>query len=412
MEPDGGADEDLDIGGGGASAVQADWLEGMDPKSTFMLNFKHLGNPKKTRKDLRCFCFEKIVDSDRTNLKDLIQSIIEQYPPGYMEVAHLQYHDHILKSFPQGLSQQLSNVVQVVWPYLAIDSTFLTGKYKGQLASASDAIGSPNSLAICTDAGQAIMNGVKEVFPQVEHRECMFHLVTNFKKKFHGKVFDDHLWAAAYSWNPYVFEKHWLAMEKEKPATTAYLRKCHSRLWTRSQFSTRSKVDYVTNNLAESFNNWIKEHKSLNLDDFLDKIRQLLMSKWNQRRKISRKLDGLILPHIIKKLNEQSRELELEVKECSEEVGEVTALGGSGFRFVVNLLDRTCSCRQWQVSRIPCRHAIAFITSLSNAALDNYVDPYYSVDKFRVAYAQLIPAMPDKTQWPKATHEFFMYPPL
>jgi len=120
----------------------------------------------------------------------------------------------------------------------------------------------------------------------------------------------------------------------------------------------------------------------------------------------------LILPHIIKKLNEQSRELELEVKECSEEVGEVTALGGSGFRFVVNLLDRTCSCRQWQVSGIPCRHAIAFITSLSNAALDNYVDPYYSVDKFRVAYAQLIPAMPDKTQWPKATHGFFMYPPL
>jgi len=28
MEPNEGADEDLDIGGGGASAVQADWLEG------------------------------------------------------------------------------------------------------------------------------------------------------------------------------------------------------------------------------------------------------------------------------------------------------------------------------------------------------------------------------------------------
>ena len=40
------------------------------------------------------------------------------------------------------------------------------------------------------------MTGVKEVFPEAEHRECMFHLVTNFKKKFHGKVFDDHLWAA------------------------------------------------------------------------------------------------------------------------------------------------------------------------------------------------------------------------
>jgi hypothetical protein len=51
------------------------------------------------------------------------------------------------------------------------------------------------------------------------------------------------------------------------------------------------------------------------------------MTKWNQRRKISRKLDGLILPHIIKKLNEQSRELELEVKECSKGRGRSYCIG-------------------------------------------------------------------------------------
>jgi hypothetical protein len=40
------------------------------------------------------------------------------------------------------------------------------------------------------------------------------------------------------------------------------------------------------------------------------------------------------------------------------------------------------------------------------------VDLYYSIDKFRAVYAQLIPAMPDKTQWPKSDHGFFMHPPL
>jgi hypothetical protein len=44
----------------------------------------------------------------------------------------------------------------------------------------------------------------------------------------------------------------------------------------------------------------------------------------------------------------KSRELNLEVIECSEEVAEVTALGGNGFMFVVNLAERVvCSCRQW-----------------------------------------------------------------
>lgn len=124
------------------------------------------------------------------------------------------------------------------------------------------AIGSPRGLAICTDAGQAIMTGVGEVFPEAEHRECMFHLVTNFKKRFSGQVFDNQLWAAAYSWNQYLFEKHWFAMEEPKPEATNYLRKCHTKMWTRSQFSPRCKVDYVTNNLAECLNNWIKHYKN------------------------------------------------------------------------------------------------------------------------------------------------------
>jgi hypothetical protein len=123
----------------------------------------------------------------------------------------------------------------------------------------------------------------------------------------------------------------------------------------------------------------------------------MLMSKWNRRRKISKKFDSLILPHIIKDLKEKSRECNLEVEECLEDVAEVTAMGGSGFQFVVNLQERTCTCRKWQVSRIPCKHALAFITSLSDAPIEQYVDLYYSADKFS-AYSQLIPAMPDKSQ--------------
>ena len=72
----------------------------MDPKSTYLLEIKLLGNPKKVRKDVRCFCFDKVVDSDTTNLKDLVDEITDMYPPGYLEVAHVQYYDADLKNFP------------------------------------------------------------------------------------------------------------------------------------------------------------------------------------------------------------------------------------------------------------------------------------------------------------------------
>ncbi|KAM3226471.1 hypothetical protein ACQJBY_058869 [Aegilops geniculata] len=384
-------------------------------------------------------------DTSFDNLYSFKAQIERCCPGSIVIIEHHTIKDKIrFKRFFVALKPCIDGFLSGCRPYLAVDSTFLTGRFKGQLASATavdghswmypvcmgvfdsetnenwiwfmqlvrQAIGSPRGLTICTDAGQPVMTGVKEVFPEAEHRECMFHLVSNFKKKFHGKVFDDHLWAAAYSWNPYLFEKNWVAMDIAKPTATAYLRKWHTRLWSRSQFSTISKVDYVTNNLAECFNNWIKHHKSLNLDDFFDKLRQLIMIMWNRRRKVARKLVGLILPHIIKKLNAKTRELNLEVVESSEEVAEVTALGGSGFRFVVNLLDRTCSCRQWEVSGLPCKHGLAFITSLTNARIENYVDSCYSIHKFRAAYDQLIPAMVDKNQWPKSDHGFFMFPPL
>lgn len=51
----------------------------MDPNSTFLLKIKFLENPKKVRKDVGCFAFEKVVDCDLINYKDFIESIVEQY---------------------------------------------------------------------------------------------------------------------------------------------------------------------------------------------------------------------------------------------------------------------------------------------------------------------------------------------
>ena len=38
-----------------------------------------------------------------------------------------------------------------------------------------EAIGSSRGLAICNDAGHAVMAGVGEVFPGAEYRECIYH---------------------------------------------------------------------------------------------------------------------------------------------------------------------------------------------------------------------------------------------
>jgi hypothetical protein len=81
--------------------------------------------------------------------------------------------------------------------------------------------------------------------------------------------------------------------------------------------------------LAESFNNWIKGEKGKHLDDLMDTYRQKLLIKWNHRKRVAKKFEGNILPHIMEKLREDSYNLDIDVITSSPEgVAEVCARGG------------------------------------------------------------------------------------
>jgi len=50
----------------------------MDPKSSYLLKIRLVGNPR-CRKEISCFIFEKVVDSDICNFKDLVDEIVYKY---------------------------------------------------------------------------------------------------------------------------------------------------------------------------------------------------------------------------------------------------------------------------------------------------------------------------------------------
>jgi hypothetical protein len=55
------------------------------------------------------------------------------------------------------------------------------------------------------------------------------------------------------------------------------------------------------------------------------------MNKWDIRTDVSAKIEGVILPHIMKELREQSRNLDMDVHRS--------------YKCVVNLEERTCCAR-------------------------------------------------------------------
>ena len=74
-----------------------------------------------------------------------------------------------------------------------------------------------------------------------------------------------------------------------------------------------------------------------------------------------------------------------EVLICGAGTAEVTM---NRFRHAVNLEQKTCTCRAWQVTGKPCSHALAFLAKLSRKVqMDEFVHEYFSVDRFRKTYA-------------------------
>ncbi|GJU35656.1 uncharacterized protein Tco_1184010 [Tanacetum coccineum] len=231
-------------------------------------------------------------------------------------------------------------------PYISLDACHLKEKFNGVLAAA--AIGTPNSLVISSDMQKGLGAAITQVYPDVEHRECMRHMYSNFKKQFRGDFFKFNIWGAT---NTYSITHHNRLLEeisKVSKEAIVFLNEHHNKIWSRSKFRTTSKCDYITNNISKSFNSWIGDARFRPVLDLLNSIREMLMN-----------------------------------------------LG------------------VYQVRRKPSDiRADAFIAFTRDANWDSYVDPYFTIDKFKEACALEISPIPDKDQWAPIDTSEKIYPPV
>jgi hypothetical protein len=318
--------------------------------------------------------------------------LMKRCPGSVVEIDVLDMEDQLyFQRFFCALKPCIDGFLEGCRPYLSIDATALNGRWNDHLATVvavdghnwiypvaygfipsesedhwnwfmeplNKAIGNPPLLAVCSDACKGLMNAVKKVFPNAEQRECFFHLTKNFVKKFRrsGK-----LSPAARTYSESIFYEHVASIISENAEAVPWLQKNHNKLWYRCGFNPEIKCDYITNNIAESFNNRIRDHKDLPVADLADKLKDIIMQLWFKRRNIAYKLpEGRILPAIMVQLKANTRGLgHLKIEPSTNWSAEVWDHSGSKvMRHVVKLNQRTCTCCEWQHTGKPCQHVLA-----------------------------------------------------
>ncbi|XP_051152715.1 uncharacterized protein LOC127266501 [Andrographis paniculata] len=210
------------------------------------------------------------------------------------------------------------------------------------------------------------------------------------------------LWAAAKATTIPEFKRRMEEMKKASEDVFNWLANKSPDHWSRSHFSVYPRCDMLLNNTCESFNSFIMEARDKPIISMLEKIRNLLMVRMQLNREKAEKWDDTLCPKIMKIMKKMMDEASEFIPMRSDDWN--FQITGSFDQYTVNVKDRTCSCRKWDLTDIPCKHAVSVIWCRGEDPLA-YVHKCYFVSTYKKSYAYPILPLSGLDLWEKTVKE-------
>ncbi|XP_058189183.1 uncharacterized protein LOC131306774 [Rhododendron vialii] len=256
-------------------------------------------------------------------------------------------------------------------------------------------IGTSHEFTFISDKQKGLIGALGEVMPYAEHR----HFYNNFKDSNKGLHLKEILFSAEKATYVGRFNFHMEEMNAADPDAVRWLADHPPRFWSRSHFNTYSKCEVLDNNMCESFNNTILEARGKTIIPMLEEIRVIMMKRMQERREKMRGYNGVLCPNIRTRHNNRTTGAsEMCIATWSgERIYQVNCF--SGEQFTTYLATHTCTCRRWDLTGIPCPHAIAAINS-NHENVDDYVDHWFRKETYMASYEPIIYPLNGAEMWP------------
>lgn len=171
-------------------------------------------------------------------------------------------------------------------------------------------------------------------------------------------------------------------------------------MWTRSAFSTYTQCDLQVN-MCEAFNSVILEHRDKPIISLVESLKFYISDSFARLRGLMlRYRGGNICPMIQWNLEKIKREADGWIPNwCGDEAYSLFEVRKGQDKYVVNIAGKTYACRKWDISGIPCCHAVACMWH-NNFNPEEYVASVYSKQTFLTTYSHIILPCNGPTLWP------------
>ncbi|KAK1409653.1 hypothetical protein QVD17_36182 [Tagetes erecta] len=275
-----------------------------------------------------------------------------------------------------------------------------------------------SNFTFITDRQKGLLPSLETVFPNAEHRFCVRHIHENMKSQWRGQQFKDMLWRAATATTIPQFNKRMEEIKKQDSSLHTWLSQIPAKSWARSHFTGRAKCDVLLNNWCEVFNKQLVDARDKPIITCLEFIREYLMKRIVKVQSLIDKpktQEYPLTPFVRNQLDE--------IKKCAAEYNVVMA-GGNKYQVsgpwldqcVVDVQTKTCSCRKWELTGIPCKHAVAVNWNMGSNAMnvglpESWVSDVYRLSTWQEVYKHTIVPICGVELWTPSNCPTTLLPP-
>ncbi|XP_071694763.1 uncharacterized protein [Rutidosis leptorrhynchoides] len=167
--------------------------------------------------------------------------------------------------------------------------------------------------------------------------------------------------------------------------------------------------------MCEVLNRWLCDARDKPIVTALEYIREYLMKRIANVLNVAAKSDGPLTPTATKLFDVVKREANSCVVLWNG-TGQYQVNGPHGDQVVVDMQNRSCACRKWEITGMPCKHVVACLYNMTENSMEvghveDWVHHVYRLETWKQAYAFSIQPVNGRELWVKSSVLVKLLPP-